>query len=111
MIKSDNPRNPYTTSTTGDRQTWEELNTVLEEDIPPGTKYNPYARQVGGNHYKEQYPFCEPLEFFSKNRIPFTLASACKYILRHELKGGIEDLRKAQHYLEVIAFDHYGEKL
>ena len=71
---------------------------------------NPYSTQIGGNHYK-YYPFCQPLEFFSKNDISFTKANVCKYVLRHDSKGGIEDLRKAKHHLEVIAFDCYGKKL
>ena len=72
---------------------------------------NPYHTQIGGNHYKEDYPFCEPLEFFSKNNIPFTKANVCKYVLRYDMKGGIEDLQKAMHYLRVIAWDEYGEVL
>ena len=68
---------------------------------------NPYLTQIGGNQYKEDYPFCEPLEFFSKNNVPFTKANVCKYVLRHDRKGGIEDLQKAMHYLRVIAWDEY----
>lgn len=72
---------------------------------------NPYNCQVGGTHYKEDYPFCEPLEFFSKNNIPFTKANVCKYVLRHDRKDGIQDLMKAKHYLEVICWDEYGQVL
>jgi len=72
---------------------------------------NPYHTQIGGNHYKDDYPFCQPLEFFSKNNIPFTKANVCKYVLRYDRKGGIEDLQKAMHYLRVIAWDEYGEVL
>ena len=72
---------------------------------------NPYCTQVGGNHYKEDYPFCQPLEFFSKNNISFTKANVCKYVLRHDRKDGIQDLMKAKHYLEVICWDEYGQVL
>ena len=72
---------------------------------------NPYQNQIGGDHYKKAYPFCQPLEFFSKNNIPFTKANVCKYVLRYDLKNGIEDLRKAKHYLEVIAWDEYQQVL
>jgi len=72
---------------------------------------NPYHTQIGGTHYQEDYPFCQPLEFFSKNNIPFTKACACKYVLRHDRKGGIEDLQKAMHYLRIIAWDEYGQVL
>ena len=50
----------------------------------PDESENPYNDQIGGNHYKEDYPFCEPLEFFSKNKIPATKAKVCKYTLRHD---------------------------
>lgn len=37
--------------------------------------------------------------------------NVCKYVLRHDRKDGIRDLRKAQQYLAVIAWDDYGENL
>ncbi len=73
----------------------------------PDESENPYNDQIGGKHYKEDYPFCEPLEFFSKNNIPFTKACTCKYVLRHDKKNGMEDIRKAYHLLRVIAWDEY----
>lgn len=67
------------------------------------------STQEGGNHYK-----CfkiQPVEFAHANKMPFLEANAFKYICRHSFKNGIEDLRKARHYLELIAELEYGEKL
>jgi len=71
----------------------------------------PFETQVGGNHYRDKYPFCQPAEFFARNKIEFVPANVCKYVLRHGSKGGIEDLRKAKHYLEMIAWTEYDEEL
>lgn len=72
---------------------------------------NPYDNQVGGDHYQKAFPKIQPTEFFCGNDIPFTEANVCKYVLRHAYKNGIEDLRKARHYLEILAFEKYGEEL
>lgn len=65
--------------------------------------------QEGGDHYKK-YPI-QPVEFVFKNKIPALEASALKYIIRHSDKNGMNDLRKAKHFIELIAELHYGEKL
>lgn len=57
-------------------------------------------RQEGGSHYKEYQ--IQPLEFIYKNKIPFIEANIIKYILRHRMKNGLEDLRKAEHYLKIL---------
>ena len=80
-------------------------------EATPEIGKGPFKTQVGGNHYQEKFPFCQPSEFFTRNKIPFVEANICKYALRHELKNGIEDLRKAKHYLEMIAWCEYGVEL
>ena len=65
--------------------------------------------QVGGNHYKKYK--IQPVEFAFANKMPFLDANAFKYICRHADKNGIADLRKARHYLELMAELYYGEKL
>ena len=55
--------------------------------------------QVGGDHYKSDYQHWDwavdvglgPLEY-----------GATRYICRHWKKGGVEDLKKAQHFIEKI---------
>jgi hypothetical protein len=57
-------------------------------------------RQVGGVHYKEYA--VEPIEFVVRNRLGFCEANAIKYICRHAVKGGVQDIDKAIHYLELL---------
>jgi len=79
--------------------------------VDHATIETPFKNQIGGTHYQQDYPFCQPLEFFTRNKIPSDKAKACKYALRHDRKAGLEDLRKAKHILEVMAWCHYGEEL
>ena len=65
--------------------------------------------QEGGDHYKKYE--IQPIEFVVKNNIPVLEANALKYVVRHADKNGMQDLRKARHYLELMAEMYYGEKL
>jgi hypothetical protein len=56
--------------------------------------------QVGGNHYKKMV--IQPAEFINKNKLLFAEGNAIKYICRHSTKGGIQDIDKAIHYLEMV---------
>ena len=44
----------------------------------------------------------QPAESINKNNLPFAEGNAIKYICRHSAKGGLEDIKKAIHYLEMI---------
>ena len=57
-------------------------------------------KQVGGSHY--QNFTIQPAEFVNKNKLLFAEGNAIKYICRHSTKGGVEDIDKAIHYLEMI---------
>ena len=59
-----------------------------------------YKKQVGGNHYKKYK--IQPVEFIVKNNIGFCEGNIIKYILRFKDKGGIADLEKAKHYIELL---------
>ena len=56
--------------------------------------------QVGGSHYKD----CkiQPTEFIHANNIPFIEGNIIKYVIRHRNKNGIEDLKKAKHYIDLL---------
>lgn len=56
--------------------------------------------QIGGNHYK-QFKI-QPAEFCYKNNIPYLEATAIKYLCRWKDKGGIQDLEKARHYIDLL---------
>jgi len=63
-------------------------------------------RQVGGDHYK-RFPI-QPVEFIERNRLPFLEGLVIKYICRHPWKGGVEDLEKAKHCIDLIIELRYG---
>lgn len=56
--------------------------------------------QVGGNHYKQFV--IQPIEFTVKNKLGFCEGNIIKYISRHKFKNGIEDLKKAKHYIDLL---------
>lgn len=58
-----------------------------------------FSKQVGGSHY--DMPI-SPLEFIMKNDIPFVEGNIIKYVCRYKKKNGLEDLKKAQHYLQTL---------
>lgn len=57
-------------------------------------------RQVAGDHYKKF--IIQPVEFCYVNKIPYIEATVIKYICRWQGKGGVQDLDKAIHYLEIL---------
>ena len=56
--------------------------------------------QVGGSHYKDM-PI-QPVEYMMANDIPFAEGCAIKYLTRWREKGGVEDLKKAKHFIDLI---------
>ena len=61
---------------------------------------DPYSTQVGGDQYQEYE--IQPSVFINGNKLLFAEGNAIKYICRHKLKGGKEDLLKAKHYIDMI---------
>jgi hypothetical protein len=56
--------------------------------------------QVSGDHYKSLN--IQPIEFIHANGIPFAEGSVIKYVTRWRAKGGIADLEKAKHFIELL---------
>lgn len=56
--------------------------------------------QVGGNHYKTMG--IQPIEYIRANSLGYEAGNAVKYITRYKSKGGIEDLKKAIHYIQLL---------
>ena len=63
-------------------------------------KTSALRKQVAGNHYR-QFPI-QPIEFIVKNNLPFIEGNIIKYICRWQDKGGVEDLNKVIHYVELL---------
>ena len=57
-------------------------------------------KQQGGSHYLEMA--IQPWEIIDKNNLNFYEGNALKYLLRYKSKNGIEDLKKAIHYIEHL---------
>jgi hypothetical protein len=57
-------------------------------------------KQVGGNHYKGKG--IQPWDYIAANNIPYFEGNIIKYVSRWRDKGGVDDLRKAWHYLEKL---------
>lgn len=56
--------------------------------------------QVAGTHYKD-LPI-QPVQYIQANNIPYMEGNVIKYVSRWRTKGGMDDLRKAKHYLEML---------
>jgi len=61
---------------------------------------DPMKEQVGGDHYK-RLTF-QPAEYIIANNIPFCEGNVIKYVTRWRDKGGVADLKKARHYLDIL---------
>lgn len=57
-------------------------------------------KQVAGSHYKSLK--IQPIEFIHANGIPFAEGCVIKYMTRWRDKGGIADLEKAKHFIELL---------
>lgn len=56
--------------------------------------------QEGGDHYKDLK--IQPVEYIFANNIPFCEGNAIKYLTRWRSKGGVEDLKKAKHFIDLL---------
>lgn len=65
-----------------------------------GSAASPLEVQVAGNHYKKLK--IQPIEYIHANGIPFAEGSAIKYLTRWRDKGGIKDLEKARHFIDLL---------
>lgn len=57
-------------------------------------------KQEGGSHYKAMK--IQPFEYIHANGIGFAEGCVIKYVSRWKAKNGIEDLKKAIHFLELL---------
>lgn len=56
--------------------------------------------QIGGDHYK--HLAIQPMEYSMKNGLDACQHTAIKYITRFREKGGIADLEKAKHCIDML---------
>lgn len=67
------------------------------KQITPMTPAN--AKQVAGDHYK-QYGNLQPWDVIIAWKMDYLTGTALKYLARWKDKGGIDDLKKAIHFIE-----------
>lgn len=56
--------------------------------------------QIGGDHYREKT--IQPWDFIAANQLGYFEGNIVKYVSRWKGKGGINDLKKARHYLDKL---------
>jgi len=60
----------------------------------------PDAVQVGGDHYKDNR--IQVWDAIHDWNLGYFSGNVVKYVARHTKKGGLEDLKKARHYLDKL---------
>lgn len=73
---------------------------VVIIDDPLAPHRSALNNQVGGDHYKKYK--IQPVEFIMANEIGYMEGNVIKYVVRHKDKNGVQDLKKAMHYLEML---------
>lgn len=66
------------------------------------------GKQVGGTHYEKMG--IQPVEYIHANGLDFFEGNVVKYVTRHRLKNGAEDIKKAIDYCKMILENDYGIK-
>ena len=56
--------------------------------------------QVAGSHYKQKA--IQPWDYIATNGLGYFEGNVVKYVSRWRDKGGVDDLRKARHYLDKL---------
>lgn len=56
--------------------------------------------QVNGTHYKNKA--IQPWDFIAGNGMGYLEGNVVKYVSRWKEKNGLDDLRKARHYLDKL---------
>jgi hypothetical protein len=60
--------------------------------------------QIGGTHYKDMA--IQPMEYSMANKLDACQHTIIKYVSRFRAKGGVQDLEKAKHCIDMlIAFE------
>lgn len=57
-------------------------------------------KQIGGAHYTKLK--IQPAEYVHANNVPYLEGSVIYYVTRWRSKGGLEDLKKARHTLDLL---------
>lgn len=64
--------------------------------------------QVAGKHYKDKS--IQPWDYIYANNLCYFTGNCVKYVSRWKDKGGVDDLKKARHYLDKLIELEEGKK-
>ena len=67
-----------------------------------------WIKQVGGDHYRKYK--LQPSRFVTENKLLYPEGCVIKYVVRHQDKGGKQDLLKAKHMIDMIIERDYGDE-
>jgi hypothetical protein len=79
-----------------------------EYGIDPNSKH-PYTgktveemlKDVTQQSHYTRFPI-QPISYIVENNLDFLEGNVIKYVSRYKYKNGLEDLRKAKHYIEML---------
>lgn len=71
-----------------------------DHKVLSGSSPSPKSTQVGGDHYSKMK--IQPIDFITENGLGYIEGNIIKYVCRYKDKNGLEDLKKAQHYLQML---------
>jgi len=74
---------------------YDDYDKIFDEKVPMVD-----SSQIGGTHYVSKT--IQPWDFIVANKLGYLEGNVIKYVSRYQEKGGLEDLRKAKHYLEKL---------
>jgi hypothetical protein len=57
-------------------------------------------QQIAGTHYKDMV--IQPVEYVHANGLGYFEGNVIKYVSRWRKKGGLSDLEKAKHYIQLL---------
>ena len=67
-----------------------------------------YKKQIGGKHYLKYK--VQPSKFVVENKLLYPEGCVIKYVIRHQDKGGKQDLEKAKHMIDMIIERDYNKE-
>jgi hypothetical protein len=73
---------------------------MYDANVKGSETMNANSKQEGGSHYKNQA--IQAWDYIAVNNIGYFEGNIIKYVSRWRKKGGLEDLRKARHYLDKL---------
>jgi hypothetical protein len=80
----------------------------LQRLVTEDEMQNPLDIQVDGDHYK-QFKI-QPIEFILANDLDYIQGNVIKYICRYKFKGGVKDLEKIKHYVDILISEQNKEQ-